>query len=122
MPEPRVDKDGVPWCSRDCTLFRKADGVMLDKCAHPTEMFASLNGLCRPAVRAMARELRETEVRALAAEGRLRTLDRMAHDADDDVDDDDLRIATESGWEYRGKTLATIGDLADAWAAAHKEG
>jgi len=38
------------------------------------------------------------------------------------VDDDDLRIATESGWEYRGKTLATIGDLADAWAAAHKEG
>jgi hypothetical protein len=101
-----MDADHCPICDRpDCQRYvRKTEGrkvtsrMYIDCYSHAVNWRA----------------------RALAAEGRLRTLDRMAHD-DDDMDDDDLRIATESGWEYRGKTLATIGDLADAWADAHKE-
>lgn len=99
-------ENDCPICDRpDCQRYvRKAEG---------RRVTARMCSDCRAV---------DWRARALAAEGRLRTLDRMAHDADDDVDDDDLRIATESGWEYRGKTLATIGDLADAWAVAHKEG
>mgnify|MGYP001231117401 CR=1 FL=1 len=64
----------------------------------------------------------QAEERARVAEGRLRTLDRMAHTGGPKEDADAIMALGDPGWYFRGKTLATIGDLADAWAAAHKEG
>lgn len=66
-PRPKVDPYGSPWCGRECSLYQKAEGVMLDKCAYPGQTFASFGGLCLPAVREMARDLRESKaiIRAL---------------------------------------------------------
>jgi len=65
-PQPRIVND-VPRCCDKCPLYWP-DDVCSD---------ADEGSTCEPAVRAMARELRETESRALAAEARLRTLDRI---------------------------------------------
>jgi hypothetical protein len=89
-PEPRVDKDGVPWCNHECRFYKGALGT--NACERPIHCHGYQRGqMCRPALIASAAEaaaLRTTRdelesavLRLTEKVARLEAENRAIHDA-----------------------------------------
>lgn len=61
-PQPRTDETGVPHCTNQCSCMSVAKDGYSRVCAFEPNRILSLPfGICLPAVRQMAAELRELE-------------------------------------------------------------